>query len=51
MPAFLVNAKITAYDFRHIEFLAKRIAMTDYPHFIAQGYDIGQDLQKHSVAV
>ncbi len=23
------------------EFLAKRIAMTDYPHFIAQGYDIG----------
>jgi hypothetical protein len=23
------------------EFLAKRIAMTDYPHFIGQGYDIG----------
>ena len=23
------------------EFLSKRIAMTDYPHFIAQGYDIG----------
>ena len=27
MPAFLVNVKITAYDFRHIEFLAKCIKM------------------------